>query len=204
MGISYKWYALFDERLAMNTTTPVDAVSEEAATPVTASKPEASVKPAKPAKAATAAKATAKPSNAAEKAAPVKASKTPAPAKVTKAAKPAKPPKAPKQAKASKPAKSAPAPAPAAAAPKAPASSDAAKSAKARNKLVRDSFTMPQVDFALIDALKQRALNFRHSAKKGELLRAGLQVLATLPDAELKSALERITSLKPGRPKKVD
>jgi outer membrane biosynthesis protein TonB len=192
MGISYKWYALFDERLAMNTTTPVDAVSEEAATPVTASKPEASVKPAKPAKAATAAKATAKPSKAAEKAAPVKA------------AKPAKPPKAPKPAKASKPAKSAPAPAPAAAAPKAPASSDAAKSAKARNKLVRDSFTMPQVDFALIDALKQRALNFRHSAKKGELLRAGLQVLAALPDAELKSALERITSLKPGRPKKVD
>jgi outer membrane biosynthesis protein TonB len=192
MGISYKWYALFDERLAMNTTTPVDAVSEEAATPVTASKPEASVKPAKPAKVATAAKATAKPSKAAEKAAPVKA------------AKPAKPPKAPKQAKASKPAKSAPAPAPTATAPKAPALSDAAKSAKARNKLVRDSFTMPQVDFALIDALKQRALNFRHSAKKGELLRAGLQVLATLPDAELKSALERITSLKPGRPKKVD
>jgi len=176
----------------MNTTTPVDAVSEEAATPVTASKPEASVKPAKPAKAATAAKATVKPSKAAEKAAPVKA------------AKPAKPPKAPKPAKASKPAKSAPAPAPAATAPKAPASSDAAKSAKARNKLVRDSFTMPQVDFALIDALKQRALNFRHSAKKGELLRAGLQVLAALPDAELKSALERITSLKPGRPKKVD
>jgi hypothetical protein len=78
------------------------------------------------------------------------------------------------------------------------------KAPKAKLKLVRDSFTMPQADFDLIDVLKQRALNFRHSAKKSELLRAGLQVLAALPQAELQATLERITSLKPGRPKKID
>ena len=72
----------------------------------------------------------------------------------------------------------------------------------AKPKLVRDSFTMPQADFDLVDVLKQRALNFRHAAKKGELLRAGLQALAALSETELKAALERVTSLKPGRPKK--
>jgi len=71
-----------------------------------------------------------------------------------------------------------------------------------KTKLVRDSFTMPQADFDLVDVLKQRALNFRHAAKKGELLRAGLQALSALSEADLQAALERVTSLKPGRPKK--
>ncbi|MEI2679963.1 MAG: hypothetical protein V9G29_20125 [Burkholderiaceae bacterium] len=79
-----------------------------------------------------------------------------------------------------------------------------AKPVKVKLKLVRDSFTMPQTDFELIDVLKQRALGFRHPAKKSELLRAGLQVLADLPPAQLEAALSRIPSLKPGRPKKAD
>ncbi|MDO9315272.1 MAG: hypothetical protein Q7T97_12065 [Burkholderiaceae bacterium] len=78
------------------------------------------------------------------------------------------------------------------------------KAPKVKAKLIRDSFTMPQTDFDLIDMLKQRALDFRHSAKKSELLRAGLQVLAALPHAQLQAALERITPLKPGRPKNAD
>jgi hypothetical protein len=85
--------------------------------------------------------------------------------------------------------------------PKAPADD---KTHKVKAKLIRDSFTMPQADFELIDMLKQRALDFRHSVKKSELLRAGLQVLAALPHAQLQAALERITPLKPGRPKKAD
>ena len=79
-----------------------------------------------------------------------------------------------------------------------------AKPVKVKPKLVRDCFTMPQTDFELIDVLKQRALGFRHPAKKSELLRAGLQVLADLPPAQLEAALSRIPSLKPGRPKKAD
>lgn len=79
-----------------------------------------------------------------------------------------------------------------------------AKPVKVKLKLVRDSFTMPQTDFELIDVLKQRALGFRHPVKKSELLRAGLQVLADLPPAQLEAALSRIPSLKPGRPKKAD
>ena len=91
--------------------------------------------------------------------------------------------------------KAATSPAPAAAGP-------AAKSPKTKLKLVRDSFTMPQSDFELIDVLKHRAMNFRHAVKKSELLRAGLQVLAALPDVQLEKALARITPLKTGRPKK--
>lgn len=71
-------------------------------------------------------------------------------------------------------------------------------------KLVRDSFTMPQSDFALIAALKDRALGFKRPTKKSELLRAGLQALAGLNDGALQTALNALAPLKPGRPKKGD
>lgn len=91
--------------------------------------------------------------------------------------------------------------------PPAPASGTAAagngKEPK-KHKLVRDSFTMPRADFELIQALKERALGFKHPAKKSELLRAGLQALAALDDAALQARLERLVPLKPGRPKKRD
>lgn len=76
-----------------------------------------------------------------------------------------------------------------------------AKIEKIKIKLVRDSFTMPADDWALIAQLKERALAFKRPAKKSELLRAGLQALAALPDAKLKSALDSLLPLKPGRPK---
>ncbi len=91
-------------------------------------------------------------------------------------------------------------PAPAAA-PKAAAP---AKPPKLKAKLVRDSFTMPQSDFALIAVLKERALGFKRPTKKSELLRAGLQALAGLNSTSLQAALNALTPLKPGRPKKAD
>ena len=77
----------------------------------------------------------------------------------------------------------------------------AAKPVKLKVKLVRDSFTMPADDWALIDQLKARAIGFKRPAKKSELLRAGLQVLAGLPDSALQIALDKLQPLKPGRPK---
>jgi hypothetical protein len=82
----------------------------------------------------------------------------------------------------------------------APAASE--KVPKPRRALVRDSFTMPQADFDLIAVLKERALSFKRPTKKSELLRAGLQVLLTQTDAQLRAALDRLAPLKPGRPKK--
>ena len=76
------------------------------------------------------------------------------------------------------------------------------KPPKPKAKLVRDSFTMPQSDFDLIAALKERAINFKRPTKKSELLRAGLQALAGLNSAALQAALNTLAPLKPGRPKK--
>lgn len=78
----------------------------------------------------------------------------------------------------------------------------AAHGSAVKTKLVRDSFTMPRADFALIAALKERTLVFKRPTKKSELLRAGLQALAALDDAQLQAALEQLVPIKTGRPKK--
>lgn len=78
----------------------------------------------------------------------------------------------------------------------------AAKPAKLKLPLVRDSFTMPAADFDLIAAMKLRSLKLMRATKKSELLRAGLHALAALNDARFCSTLNALTPLKPGRPKK--
>jgi len=50
-------------------------------------------------------------------------------------------------------------------------------------------------------ALKQRALKAAYPAKKSELLRAGIRLLAALPDKELLAALQATPAIKTGRPK---
>jgi hypothetical protein len=61
---------------------------------------------------------------------------------------------------------------------------------------------MPQDDFALIAALKGRALSAHRHAKKSELLRAGLQALAAMDAQALVASLERLQPIQMGRPKK--
>ena len=77
-----------------------------------------------------------------------------------------------------------------------------AKPQRAKDKLVRDSFTMPSADFALIQKLKDRALGFKRATKKSELLRAGLQALASLSNSQLQAQLGQLAAIKTGRPKK--
>ena len=81
-------------------------------------------------------------------------------------------------------------------------SSKAVKPPKQRARLVRDSFTMPEVDFALIAALKTLALDHKREAKKSELLRAGLHALMAMDGKTLVNALDQLQPLKLGRPKK--
>ncbi|WP_142123133.1 hypothetical protein [Pseudoxanthomonas sp. 3HH-4] len=69
-------------------------------------------------------------------------------------------------------------------------------------KLVRDSFTMPAGDFALVAVLKGRALQMQRPAKKSELLRAGLHALSALSPQALTKALDALAPVKAGRPKK--
>jgi hypothetical protein len=72
---------------------------------------------------------------------------------------------------------------------------------KAKPELVRDSFKMPKNEYVLIDELKQRALRAGRSAKKSEILRAGVSILGRMSDAELMAALASVPSLKTARPK---
>ena len=76
------------------------------------------------------------------------------------------------------------------------------KKADGKVKVVRDSFTMPQTDYDLIAALKQKALKAGLHVKKSELLRASLQVLSRLPVVQLKRSLSGLEKIKTGRPKK--
>ena len=71
-----------------------------------------------------------------------------------------------------------------------------------RVTLVRDGFTMPEADYALLKELKNRLHEVKREAKKSELLRAGLQALALLEPQDLAAALDRLEPVKTGRPRK--
>jgi len=108
------------------------------------------------------------------------------------------------------PATKTPAPKPAAAGQKAaaPAKADrkAAKAEKAdkprKPKLKRDSFTIPKDEYAVLEALKQRAARLGKPAKKSEVLRAGVQALAAMTDAAFLASVGAVPALKTGRPAK--
>lgn len=77
------------------------------------------------------------------------------------------------------------------------------KPAKAKKaKLVRDSFTMPEPEYAQIAALKKRCLDAGISAKKSEILRAAVASLTKLSDTSLLAAMRRLEVIKTGRPAK--
>ena len=96
------------------------------------------------------------------------------------------------------------------AAPKKPVASErhadapgsAKKAPKVSARMVRDSFTMPEADFALIATLKARAPAGQRETSKSELLRAGRQALAALDSPALLSILGGLEPVKIGRPKK--
>lgn len=77
------------------------------------------------------------------------------------------------------------------------------KPAKAKKaKLVRDSFTMPETEYAAIAVLKKRCLEAGVAAKKSEILRAAVAGLAKLSDASVVAAIRRLEAIKTGRPAK--
>ena len=90
-----------------------------------------------------------------------------------------------------------------------PAPKAAAKPAKMpkpekpkKPKLVRDSFTIPKAEYTVLEQLKLRAAQSGTPAKKSEVLRAGLKVLAAMEDAAFVAALGAVPALKTGRPAK--
>lgn len=115
----------------------------------------------------------------------------------------AKPAPAPKAAPAAKPA----------AAPKPPKAVEPVKAEKKSDKLekpakakkvkqVRDSFTMPENEYAVLAQVKKSCLKAGVEIKKSDLLRIGVSLIKNLKIAELKDILASLTPLKVGRPKK--
>lgn len=69
-------------------------------------------------------------------------------------------------------------------------------------KMERDSFTMPKDEYAQLTLLKARLIAMGQPAKKSELLRAGIKLLAAMSDNTLKTTLAKIPVIKTGRPNK--
>ena len=67
-------------------------------------------------------------------------------------------------------------------------------------KMVRDSISIPEAEYAVLGALKTRCAALAKPVKKTELLRAGIKVLASLSDTALLSAVRAVPNLKTGRP----
>lgn len=75
----------------------------------------------------------------------------------------------------------------------------AAAPAPAIKTVIRDSFSFPEEDYALIATLQNRLLALRRMTTKSEILRAGLKALLGMEDDELLAAIERVERLKVGR-----
>lgn len=77
------------------------------------------------------------------------------------------------------------------------------KVAKAKKvKQVRDSFTMPENEYAVLAQVKKSCLKAGVEIKKSDLLRIGVSLIKNLKIGELKDILGSLTPLKVGRPKK--
>lgn len=74
------------------------------------------------------------------------------------------------------------------------------KSPKA--KLVRDSFTMPEQEYAVLGQVKKACIKAGFEVKKSELLRIGVALISQLDMATLQRVLDSLPQLKTGRPKK--
>ena len=69
-------------------------------------------------------------------------------------------------------------------------------------KMVRDSFTMPEDEYAVLSAQKKACLKAGMEVKKTELLRIALALLAPLSPQAVAAAQAQLTKVNTGRPKK--
>jgi hypothetical protein len=85
---------------------------------------------------------------------------------------------------------------------KKPVIKDTKKIKPEKVKMERDSFTMPKDEYAQLTLLKARLTAIGQPAKKSELLRAGIKLLAAMSDNTLKTTLAKVPVIKTGRPNK--
>lgn len=69
-------------------------------------------------------------------------------------------------------------------------------------KMIRDSFTLPEGDYAKLAELKKKCLEAGVHVKKSELMRAGILRLSKLNRSALLQAVAQVEIIKTGRPAK--
>jgi hypothetical protein len=69
-------------------------------------------------------------------------------------------------------------------------------------KLVRDSFTMPESEYAKLGEVKKACLKSGYEVRKSELLRVGVALVGQMDLDDLKDLLAALPPLKAGRPPK--
>jgi hypothetical protein len=72
---------------------------------------------------------------------------------------------------------------------------------QAKPNLVRDSFTMPEAEYAVLAQVKQACLKAGVEIKKSELLRIGVALLGQMDVPTLQAVLAGLPQLKTGRPR---
>ncbi|CAN5676496.1 hypothetical protein BH11PSE12_BH11PSE12_26630 [soil metagenome] len=77
-----------------------------------------------------------------------------------------------------------------------------AKDKVKKEKLVRDSFTMPESEYAVLSQVKKACITAGVEVKKSQLLRIGLLLLSQTNVSNLQTLIARLAPLKAGRPKK--
>ena len=84
-------------------------------------------------------------------------------------------------------------------------SSEFQKSTTLETKInvIRDTFTLPESDYNLINICKTKLLENKISATKSEIIRAGLILLNKLTDEELVNCYKLVNKIKIGRPKNI-
>jgi predicted transcriptional regulator len=71
-----------------------------------------------------------------------------------------------------------------------------------REKLIRDSFTIPESEYVVLSTVKKACLNASIEVRKSDLLRIAIGQLSLMSMAKLTSALNGLTKIQTGRPKK--
>ena len=84
----------------------------------------------------------------------------------------------------------------------APVAKVKAVAAPKKVKLVRDSFSFPEHEHAMLTDLKKRARKLGQEFKKSEILRAGIAHLTGMADSALLVLLSKVERVKTGRPAK--
>lgn len=71
-----------------------------------------------------------------------------------------------------------------------------------KDKLIRDSFTIPESEYKVLADIKKTCLNAAIDVKKSQLIRIAIAQLSSMSATKLSAALKSLAVVPTGRPKK--